>query len=36
MLSMHFDVEITDKDSAKTVLQSIASIAEYVRKHQAK
>ncbi|HEY3451635.1 MAG TPA: phosphopantetheine-binding protein [Myxococcales bacterium] len=32
MLSMHFDVEITDKDSAKTVLSSIKSIADYVRK----
>jgi hypothetical protein len=32
MLSMHFDVEITDKDSAKAVLSSIKSIADYVRK----
>jgi len=32
MLSMHFDVEITDKDSAKEVLSSVKSIAEYIRK----
>ncbi len=32
MLSMHFDVEITDKDSAKAVLSSIKSIADYIRK----
>lgn len=32
MLSMHFDVEITDKDSAKAVLASVKSIAEYIRK----
>lgn len=35
MLSMHFDVEITDKESAKEVLSSIRSIADFVRKHQA-
>ena len=34
MLSMHFDVEITDKDSAKAVLSSIKTIADYVRKQQ--
>jgi len=32
MLSMHFVGEITDKDSAKAVLSSIKSIADYVRK----
>jgi len=34
MLSMHFDVELSDKDSAKQVLASIRSIADYVRKNQ--
>jgi acyl carrier protein len=34
MLSMHFDVELTDKDNAKEVLASIKSIADYVRKNQ--
>jgi len=34
MLSMHFDVEITDKDAAKEVLASVKSIADYVRKNQ--
>ena len=34
MLSMHFEVEITDKDSAKQVLASIRSIADYIRKQK--
>ena len=34
MLSMHFNVEIKDADSAKTVLASIKSIADFVRKNQ--
>jgi acyl carrier protein len=35
MLSMHFDVEITDKDSAREVLKSVKSIANFIRKRQA-
>jgi acyl carrier protein len=34
MLSMHFNVEIKDADSAKTVLANIKSIADFVRKNQ--
>jgi acyl carrier protein len=34
MLSMHFNVEIKDSDSAKAVLKSIRSIADFVRKNQ--
>ena len=35
MLSMHFNVEIKDSESARTVLANIKSIADFVRKHQA-
>lgn len=34
MLSTHFKVEIPDKESAKRVLASIHSIAEYVRQQR--
>jgi acyl carrier protein len=34
MLSMHFNVEIKDADTAKAVLANIKSIADYVRKNQ--
>ena len=34
MLSMHFNVEITDRDNAKAVLANIKSMADFVRKHQ--
>jgi acyl carrier protein len=34
MLSTHFHVEIPDKETAKTVLASIHSIAEYVRQQR--
>ena len=35
MLSMHFNVEITDRDSAKEILKSVKSIADYIRKQKA-
>jgi len=35
MLSMHFNVEISDKESAKQVLASVKSIADYVRQQRA-
>ncbi len=34
MLSTHFEVEIPDRESAKRVLASIHSIAEYVRQQR--
>jgi acyl carrier protein len=34
MLSMHFNVEIADKATAKEALASIHAMADYVRAHQ--
>jgi len=35
MLSMHFNVEVTDKDSAREILKSVRTIADFVRKQRA-
>jgi acyl carrier protein len=34
MLSMHFNVEVTDKDSAREILKSVKTIADFVRKQR--
>jgi acyl carrier protein len=34
MLSMHFNVEITDRETAKEILSSVKSIADYIRKQK--
>ena len=31
MLSQYFDIEITDRDSAKSILANVGAIANYIR-----
>lgn len=34
MLSLHFNVEIADRDSAREILANVGAIAGYIRKQQ--
>ncbi len=34
MLSLHFNVEITDRDAAKEILANVGAIARYIRQQQ--
>lgn len=36
MLSLHFNVEITDRDAAKEILANVGAIARYIRAQQDK
>ena len=36
MLSLHFNVEITDRDAAKEILANVGAMARYIRTQQEK